>query len=59
MRHSTYATLVVSISDLLMGRAPGCYQHRRGHLFMTPELYREMGLMSRYYHDNIMIWVRA
>jgi hypothetical protein len=25
---------------LLMGRAPGCYQHLRGHLFMTPILYR-------------------
>jgi hypothetical protein len=24
--HSTYATLVVSISYLLMGRAPGCWR---------------------------------
>src|SRR5829696_537753 len=34
---------------LLMGRAPGWYQHRRGHLFVTPELYRIPALMSRYY----------
>src|SRR5215204_4534269 len=32
---------------LLMGRAPGWYQHRRGHLFVTPELYRIPALMSR------------
>src|SRR5215212_8718387 len=37
--HSTYATLVVSIRHLLMGRAPGCDQHRRGHLFIRHPNY--------------------
>jgi uncharacterized protein YjbI with pentapeptide repeats len=27
----------------------GVLRHRRGHLFMTPQLYRKTALMSRYY----------
>jgi hypothetical protein len=42
------------------GPGSGVLLHRRGHLFVTPELYRNTALMSRNYPDIIKIlWVRA